>query len=221
MAIIGLDTDKKNPYEDDKFKEGVNYYVYDEATETYVLVDTKDSTPNFDLTYYIMVDGEYVEANLEPAWKKFLPKFLMYAPLYKNFLSTDEGKSYFEEYFGIANNKIFASIFGVDWKLAMSYCIRHYLELAAQADTIPVGSTLASIASVGSAPKGVLTGASVGAFSKSYDLTYTLDSSPEAMFWNSTESGAKLWALWKSKGNPTIFVVTAGPMVKKKNGGWW
>src|SRR5690554_6075186 len=101
--------------------------------------------------------------------------FTFWMPQFKQFMGTDEGKTYFENLYPIANAKIFKSIYGSDWKLAMSYCIAHYATIIAQQEQAPVGDTLGSIAG-GSTTKGVITSASVGGFSKSYDIDKTMSS---------------------------------------------
>lgn len=222
MAIIGIDTDTTNPYVDDTWVSGVDYYTYDSNTGLYIKVNTQAyPTPDYTVQYYVYNGSDYTSITFKKAWEKYLPKFLLYSQKYEQFLATDKGKEYFEEYFDIANQKIFKSVFGVDWNLAMSYCIEHYLTLASKNATISVGPLLSDVGRNDSAPAGVLSSASVGSFSKSYDLSYTTDNSKEAYFWNLTRPGQMLWALFKAKGNPTIFVVTSGPLIKKNNGGWW
>ena len=137
--------------------------------------------------------------------------FSLWMPQFKQFLATQEGEKYFDKLYKLANNKIFYSIFGSDWELAMSYCIAHYLTLIAQQQEAPVGNTLQEIAG-GGTTKGVLSSMSVGSFSKSYDLGKTMLEEDEAMFWNQTSYGTSLMALLKTKAVPTIFVVTSGPI---------
>lgn len=137
--------------------------------------------------------------------------FLLWMPQYKNFLNTLDGLKYFNSLFEIANNKIFYSIFGTDWKLAMSYCIAHYLTLISNQLGAPSGSSLETIAGGGNF-KGVLSSASIGDFSKSYDIDKTMLSSDEALFWNQTSYGASLMALYKTKAVPSMFVVTSNPV---------
>lgn len=137
--------------------------------------------------------------------------FSLWMPQFKQFLATQEGEKYFDKLYKLANNKIFYSIFGSDWELAMSYCIAHYLTLIAQQQAAPVGNTLQEIAG-GGTTKGVLSSMSVGSFSKSYDLGKTMLEEDEAMFWNQTSYGTSLMALLKTKAVPSIFVVTSGPI---------
>ena len=111
------------------------------------------------------------------------------------------------------NNKIFKSIYGSDWELAMSYAIAHYLTLISNQEQSPSGDTLQGIAGGGSI-KGVLSSASVGGFSKTYDIDKTILSEDEALFWNQTSYGAALMALLKTKAVSSIMVVTSGPLVK-------
>ena len=137
--------------------------------------------------------------------------FTFWMPQFKQFMDTAEGKAMFENLYEIANNKIFKSIYGSDWKLAMSYCIAHYATLIAQQQQTPSGNTLASIVG-GGTTKGVLSSMSVGGFSKSYDIDKTMSSEDEAKFWNQTSYGTALWALLKTKNVASIFVVTSNPI---------
>jgi hypothetical protein len=132
--------------------------------------------------------------------------FTMWFPQFTNFMKTEEGTTYFNNLYEVANGKIFKSIWGSDWKLAMGYCIAHYLELISQQVQSPSGSTLGEIAG-GGVHKGILTGASIGGFNKSLDFNYTMKSSDEMLFWNQTSYGASLMALYKTKAVPSIFVV--------------
>lgn len=75
--------------------------------------------------------------------------FTFWMPQFKEFMTTDEGKTMFDNLYEMANSKIFKSIYGADWKLAMSYCIAHYATLIAQQDQMPAGDTLDSIAGGG------------------------------------------------------------------------
>lgn len=134
--------------------------------------------------------------------------FTFWMPQFKKYMLTDDGISAFNNLYEIANNKIFKSIFGTDWKLAMSLCIAHYLTLIANQLQAPSGDTLETIAGGGNF-KGVLSSASVGGFSKSYDIDKTLISEDESKFWNQTSFGASLMALLKTKAVPSILVVTS------------
>lgn len=136
--------------------------------------------------------------------------FTFWMPQYTNFIATAEGQAYFNKIYAIVNNKIFKSIFGSDWELAMSYAIAHYLTLIANQLEAPAGDTLQGIA--GGATHGVLSSMSVGSFSKSYDLDKSMVSENEAMFWNQTSYGAALMALLKTKAVPSILVVTNNPI---------
>ena len=92
----------------------------------------------------------------------------------------------------------------------MSYGIAHYLTLIAQQMESPSGSTLSEIAGGGNI-KGVISSASIGGFTKTYDLGRTMVGSEEALFWNQTSYGASLMALLKTKAVPSMFVVTNDP----------
>lgn len=136
--------------------------------------------------------------------------FTFWMPQFKEYINTEEGTTAFNNIYEVVNQKIFHSIFGSDWKLAMSYGIAHYLTLIAQQSVAPSGSSLSEIAGGGNI-KGVLASASVGQFNKSYDLSKTMVGSEEALFWNQTSYGASLMALLKTKAIPSIFVVTNDP----------
>ena len=136
--------------------------------------------------------------------------FTFWLPQFKNYIATDEGKVAFDNLYEIANNKVFKSIYGSDWKLAMSLCIAHYLTLIANQVQAPAGDTLQGIA--GGQTHGVLSSMSVGAFSKTYELSKTMVDENEALFWNLTNYGAQLMALLKTKAVPSILVVTSHPV---------
>ena len=78
----------------------------------------------------------------------------------------------------------------------------------AQHEQAPSGDTLSGIAG-GGVIKGLLSSASVGGFSKSYDIDKTVVSDDEAKFWNQTSYGASLMALYKTKSEPSILVITS------------
>lgn len=139
--------------------------------------------------------------------------FTFWMPQFTNYIATPEGQKAFNKIYALANDRIFYSIFGVDWELAMSYAIAHYLTLIGQQSQAPSGSTLGEVAG-GGVIRGVLASASVGEFNKSYDLSKTMLDTPDAFFWNQTSYGAALMALLKTKAIPSIFVVTAGPIEK-------
>lgn len=137
--------------------------------------------------------------------------FCFWMPQFSKFINTSDGKKYFTKIYNIVNNKIFASIFGSDWELAMSYAIAHYLTLIGGQLQAPAGETLNEIAG-GGTTKGVLSSMTVGSFSKTYDIDKTMLSENEAMFWNQTSYGASLMALLKTKAVPSILVVTSHPI---------
>ncbi len=137
--------------------------------------------------------------------------FTFWMPQFKKYMATDDGKVAFDNLYEIANNKIFKSIFGTDWKLAMSLTIAHYLTLIANQVGAPSGDTLESIAGGGSF-KGVLASATIGDFNKSYDINKTVADDKEARFWNQTSYGAQLYALLQTKAVPSILVVTSNPI---------
>lgn len=137
--------------------------------------------------------------------------FTFWMPQFTQYIATQEGTARFNKIYTIVNGKIFKSIFGSDWELAMSYAIAHYFTIIAQQIEAPSGNTLESIAG-GGVTRGVLSSASVGSFSKSYDIDKTMLSENEAMFWNQTSYGAALMALLKTKAVPSILVVTSNPI---------
>lgn len=139
-----------------------------------------------------------------------LNDFLFWMPQYKNFMTTESGALHFTKLYELVNRKIFKSIFGSDWELAMSYGIAHYLTLIANQMQAPSGYDLATIA--GGATHGVMSSMSVGSFQKSYDLSKTMVTEDEAMFWNQTSYGSALMALLKTKAVPSILVVTSNPV---------
>lgn len=136
--------------------------------------------------------------------------FTFWMPQYAKFMATAEGQRHFDKIYALVNNKIYKSVFGADWELAMSYAIAHYLTLIANQLQAPAGDTLQGIA--GGSTKGVLTSMSVGGFSKTYDIDKTMLSENESLFWNQTSFGAALMALLKTKALPSIFVVTSNPV---------
>jgi len=136
--------------------------------------------------------------------------FCLWLPQFKNYMQTEEGLAYFNKLYNVANNKIFSSIYGIDWELAMSYCIAHYLTLIAQQTQSPSGSSLSQIAG-GGVHRGILSSSSIGGFSKSLDFSKTMGDSEEMLFWNQTSYGSSLMALYKTKAVPSIFVVRGGP----------
>lgn len=136
--------------------------------------------------------------------------FTFWMPQYKKYIDTEDGQVAFNNLYEIANNKIFKSIYGTDWKFAMSLCIAHYLTLIANQLQAPAGNTLQGIA--GGQTHGVLSSMQVGSFSKSYALDKTMVTEDEALFWNQTTFGAELMALLKTKAVPSILVVTSNPI---------
>ena len=160
--------------------------------------------------------------------------FTFWLPQFKKFCETEDGQFMFEKLYPIANNKIFKSIFGTDWEYAMALCIAHYSYLISVQNSTPAGDTLSGITG-GGVTRGVLSSATIGSFSKSYNLEYTGLTAQDALFWNQSAYGMSLYALYKTKAVPSIFVVTDGPLIpgtppfnpwfyKDKNnpgGGWW
>lgn len=144
--------------------------------------------------------------------------FTLWMPQYEKFMATEKGKKYFDTIYKVVNSKIFESIYGIDWPLAMSYAIAHYLTLIANQLGAPSGDSLESIAG-GGTTQGVLSSASVGGFSKSYELGATLVEEDESKWWNQTSYGQALMALLKTKAIPSIMVVTNGSETPPSSGG--
>ena len=112
--------------------------------------------------------------------------FTFWMPQYTKFMNTTEGEKYFKKLYSLCNNKIFKSIFGSDWELAMSYGIAHYLTLISSQIQSPQGDTLEGI-SGGGRMNGVLSSMTVGSFTKTYDLDKTMITEEESAFWNQTK----------------------------------
>lgn len=155
--------------------------------------------------------------------------FVFWMPQFKSYMDTDEGKVMFNNLYPLANEKIFYSIFGSDWKYAMSLCIGHYSYLIGANSNSPSGSTLPEVYG-GGVTRGVLQSAAIGGFSKSYNLEYTTLNSEEAMFWNQSAYGQQLMALLKTKALASIAVVTSQPLTpgnvkhnakQAKTWKWW
>lgn len=134
--------------------------------------------------------------------------FLFWMPQFTRVENLD---TLFDNLYPVANAKIFYSIFGTDWKLAMSLAIAHYATLIGNNTQLPQGTSLATIAG-GGTTRGVLQSATIGNFSKTYDLDRSMINSPDAVWWNSTSYGAQLMALLKTKAIPSIMVVTSNPV---------
>lgn len=133
--------------------------------------------------------------------------FVFWMPKFKTYVETEAGAVAYNKIYEICNQKIFKSIFGSDWEQAISLAIAHYLTLRAKQLSATNDGTAAGIA--GNDNYGVvLSGVSVGSFSKSFDLGQTLVEGDDAKFWNLTSYGAQLMALYKQKSPPSVFVVT-------------
>lgn len=155
--------------------------------------------------------------NLNRSNPLFRPSdFVFYMPQFSKFVATLEGMRYYNSLYELSNKKIFKSIYGTDWKLAMSYCIAHYLTLIANQMGAPSGDSLDTIAGGGNF-KGVLSDATIGSFSKHYDIDKTMVTSDDAKFWNQTSYGSSLMALYKTKAIPSMMVVTSNPVCGAQN----
>lgn len=132
--------------------------------------------------------------------------FLFWMPSMKGILSTEEGITSFNNLYPIANSRIFYSTFGVDWKYAMSLCIMHYMYLiSSNSQTNQQYSSMSDIFN-GSNPSGVLSSASIGSFSKSFDFSKTMLDDKDALFWNQSRYGQQLMALLMTKTQVIMFV---------------
>lgn len=129
--------------------------------------------------------------------------FLFWMPHFKEVMN----EKHFNKLKDIANQRIYKSIWGVDWEYAMSLCVAHYMELVAANHRIPVAKDFNSL-SGGSSFKGTVSSISIGSFSKSVELDKSVLGSEDAYFWNQTSYGASLMALYKTKSVPSIFVIT-------------
>lgn len=137
--------------------------------------------------------------------------FLFWMPQFANVSNID---TLFNNLYPIANNKIFYSIFGVDWKYAMSLAIAHYAWIIGQAQAkVKSGATsLADIAGGSPTTGGIMTSASVGGFSKTYDLDRSMISGDDKVWWNQSAFGRDLMNLLATKSLASMFVVTSNPV---------
>lgn len=138
-------------------------------------------------------------------------QFAVWFPQFKKFLDTDDGRSMWGVVYPIANETIFKSVYGALWSRAISLMIAHLMTLIALENKVPAGDELASIAGLGDTA-GVISSATVGGFSVSYELSKTMSEEEEAKWYNLTKFGAELYALMKTRHIPTIFVVTSNPV---------
>lgn len=145
-----------------------------------------------------------------------LNDFLFWLPQFRNI----EGlQTLFDNLYPIANNKIFFSIFGTDWKYAMSLCIAHYAWIIGQNEVVQPATSLADIAGGSPTTGGILSSATIGGFNKSYDLDRSMISGNDKIWWNQSAYGKALMNLLGTKGNPAILVVTSNPVPGSGNYG--
>ena len=96
----------------------------------------------------------------------------------------------------------------------MSLCIAHYMWIIGQQqkNLKEAATTLADISGGDTSTNGIMTQASVGNFSKAWDLDRSLVSGDDKVWWNKSSYGAALMALLATKSLATIFVVTTNPV---------
>lgn len=140
-----------------------------------------------------------------------LQDFLIWMP---QFSSVTNIETYFDNLYPIANNKIFESIFGVDWPFAISLAIAHYMWIIGQneAKAKTGAKTLADIAGGVPTTGGIMTTASIGQFSKTYDLDRSMITGDDKVWWNQSAYGRDLMNLLATKSVATMFVVTSNPV---------
>lgn len=185
MAIIGIDLDRKNPPYGNAPKDEKGRRPYNLAEFLVWMKNYKN--------YYIM--------DKNPESDNYLMGDI-----------TTEGGAEFNALYALANEKIFYSIFGTDWYYAMSLCIAHYSYLINIQSTVPTGNTGSTITG-GGVTRGLMTSASIGGFTKSYDMQYTALTDDSIKFWNQSSYGTSLVALLKTKAIPSIMVVTNGELI--------
>lgn len=157
-----------------------------------------------------------IDADGKPTREYTIADLKFWIPSLKN-VNAEELQTMYDNLFPIAYNKIFYSVFGSDWYYAMSLCIAHYnylINTQIPNNIDPSKEISLSEVTGGGVPRGVMTSASIGGFTKSYDYSLTtVSGSAEAMFWNQSAYGMSLMALYKSKSTLTAFVVTDGPLL--------
>ena len=156
-----------------------------------------------------------IDADGKPTRAYSIEDFKFWVPSFKN-VKAEELQTMYDNLFPIAYGKIFYSVFGMDWYYAMSLCIAHYNYMIYNQIPNNLDPSLEiSLSDVtgGGVPSGVMTNASIGGFSKTYDYGLTTGSGEEALFWNQSKYGMSLMALYKSKATLTAFVVTDGPLL--------
>lgn len=142
--------------------------------------------------------------------------FKFWMPIFSKAIETPDGQVMYNNLYPIALEKIQYSIFGVDWKKAMSLCIAHYATIISRQKSQPIPDTLEQAAALGTT-KGVLTSAGVGGFNQTFDLERSLSNTRDAIFWNQTQWGAELYNLFISKPVLSMVVVTPGPVGQRNN----
>lgn len=137
-------------------------------------------------------------------------QFLLYIPAMKQFVETEQGDKIFQEYKSIANGKVYKSMMGDEWKLAMSLCIAHYIAVWANNASLAErggGGNITSISALGKL-QGVITSQSVGEISKSYDFSLTTpEKTKDSIFWMQSEYGKQFYSIWSVKQPFSIAVV--------------
>ena len=142
--------------------------------------------------------------------------FKFWMPIFSKAIDTKEGQVMYNNLYPIALEKIQYSIFGADWKKAMSLCIAHYATIIGNQQATPAPGTIAQAAAMGTT-KGIITTAGIGQFNQTFDVDRSLSNTQDAIFWNQTQWGAELYNLFMSKPILSMIVVTPGPIGQRNN----
>lgn len=152
--------------------------------------------------------GTYLDRNNPPFT---LEDFLFWMP---DFSTINNIQTSFDNLYPIANDKIFHSIFGVDWKYAMSLCIAHYMFIIGQREKNkkPGVTSLAQLAGASPSSGGIMSSATIGNFTKTWDLDRSLISGDDKAWWNTSAFGQELMRLLGTKSLPSMFVAITNPI---------
>lgn len=125
--------------------------------------------------------------------------FCIYAPKLKDWVYEQANTNNYNKFLEICNKKINIGVFGVDWEMAMSFAIAHYICI-----TDP---TYAQAVGADSASGGVMSSRTVGGISYSYEIDKTIASNPAYNFWLRTGYGTQLVNLALTRGWTGVLVV--------------